>query len=330
MGMVIRIDAWRWIVISMEHMVFETPQNPLTVGYLTSSHGPTSGCSHCHDGYEIYLPVNARGNCFIDGHQYKLQPKQLYVINGCRIHAIQCESESYVRTGITFLPAFVLGSIGQLSTDGVLAPFIHYHPQRSYQIPVEANQWDELHELARELGEESRLPKPHSALRQRVLLLNMLTLIVRLYEAAWPLAQPPVVSELVQSVLAYLEQNFPDDLSPSYVASKLHVSESHLCHVFKRYTGDTVGGYLRTLRLEKARQLLRTTSQPVTDIALQVGFTNVTHFSSLFHQSTGLSPREYRRQWNESSPSQLDEMKECNQTKVLCNNTKDVEAYPEL
>jgi len=48
--------------------------------------------------------------------------------------------------------------------------------------------------------------------------------------------------------------------------------------------------------MDAARRLLRETKQSVVDIALDVGYTNPSHFSQLFRRETGLSPSDYRRQ----------------------------------
>jgi AraC family transcriptional regulator len=51
-----------------------------------------------------------------------------------------------------------------------------------------------------------------------------------------------------------------------------------------------------TLRMDEARRLLRETKKSVVDVALDVGYTNPSHFAQLFRRKTGLSPSDYRRQ----------------------------------
>ena len=51
-----------------------------------------------------------------------------------------------------------------------------------------------------------------------------------------------------------------------------------------------------TLRLDKARRLLRETKKSVMAVALDVGYTNPSHFAQLFRRETGLPPSDYRRQ----------------------------------
>ncbi|MSR65126.1 MAG: AraC family transcriptional regulator [Verrucomicrobiae bacterium] len=53
--------------------------------------------------------------------------------------------------------------------------------------------------------------------------------------------------------------------------------------------------YLQNLRMERARQLLISTDQPVADIAAAVGYEEACHFSRLFKKTSGASPQQYRQ-----------------------------------
>ncbi|MET0520448.1 MAG: helix-turn-helix transcriptional regulator, partial [Jiangellaceae bacterium] len=65
--------------------------------------------------------------------------------------------------------------------------------------------------------------------------------------------------------------------------------------IFQRVTGLTPGRFLSAVRLQKAKQLLTSTSLTVTDISHMVGYTSVGTFSSRFAFSVGVPPRTYRR-----------------------------------
>jgi AraC family transcriptional regulator len=69
----------------------------------------------------------------------------------------------------------------------------------------------------------------------------------------------------------------------------------HFARSFSAATGSAPFRLQRTLRLEKARELLLATDLSVGDVAMAVGLENLTHFSRVFRQYFGCSPREYRR-----------------------------------
>ena len=78
------------------------------------------------------------------------------------------------------------------------------------------------------------------------------------------------------------------------------VSRKTLCTRFKQETGETFASYVRRLRIERAQRLLDTTDLEVAQIAYHTGFSSQSHLQTVFKQSTGCTPREWRmREINE-------------------------------
>jgi len=101
---------------------------------------------------------------------------------------------------------------------------------------------------------------------------------------------------LVNLAIQYIEENYGKDISLSQVAQALYVSASYLSKVFSAEMQTTFSHFLQTHRMDVAKNLLRTTNQKIYDVASQVGYSDVVHFSKSFKQITGLSPSQYRNQ----------------------------------
>lgn len=100
---------------------------------------------------------------------------------------------------------------------------------------------------------------------------------------------------LIQHAKAYIEDNYNhEDISLNMVASEVNLSSSHFSTVFGQETGVTFVEYLTKVRMDKAKQLLRTTGTKTTEIAFEVGFRDAHYFSNLFKKTQGCTPREYR------------------------------------
>jgi AraC family transcriptional regulator len=65
--------------------------------------------------------------------------------------------------------------------------------------------------------------------------------------------------------------------------------------MFKQTYGETPYQRLSRLRIQRAQRLLATSDMPITQIALDCGFTNQAHFAAAFRRLVGLSPRAYRQ-----------------------------------
>jgi transcriptional regulator GlxA family with amidase domain len=74
-----------------------------------------------------------------------------------------------------------------------------------------------------------------------------------------------------------------------------NLSEPHLRSLFKAATGMTPAQYQKSLRMQKAKELLEETFLSVRQIMFQVGIDDKSHFARIFRQNFGLSPAEYRK-----------------------------------
>jgi len=99
----------------------------------------------------------------------------------------------------------------------------------------------------------------------------------------------------VQLVLEYINSHLDEDLTVDLLADTVFVSKYHLMRKFKAETGYSVHQYISSKRLLLARELLSTTSAPITDICFQCGFKDYSTFSREFKKQFKVSAREYRK-----------------------------------
>jgi len=112
------------------------------------------------------------------------------------------------------------------------------------------------------------------------------------------LAQPaarPTDSRIAQ-VIRHIHAHYQSDLSLHGMAHSVGLSPQYFCYLFKEQTGASFVQYLRRVRLDHARELLRTGTLEVTEVAFESGFNDVTHFGQTFKAAEGLTPSQYRRQ----------------------------------
>ena len=96
---------------------------------------------------------------------------------------------------------------------------------------------------------------------------------------------------------AYIMDHFASvDLSVREVADVIGLSPNYFSNVFKQYMGTSFTRYLTAYRMEKAQEMLRTTNEPVVEIAQRVGYSNPNYFSSVFHREVGVTPLSYRKE----------------------------------
>ncbi len=100
---------------------------------------------------------------------------------------------------------------------------------------------------------------------------------------------------LIQRACAYIDSHYADaNLSLPEVAGQANLSPSHFCTVFSQETGKTFKEYLTEIRIQRARELLRTTALKSFEIAEMIGYSDPHYFSYVFRKHTDLSPTEFR------------------------------------
>ena len=97
-------------------------------------------------------------------------------------------------------------------------------------------------------------------------------------------------------VLRFCEENFHQPISVPQLAAMMFVSPGYFYGAFKSEFGVSPATYVRMLRIENARHLLRATRLPIHQIASQSGFADSTQFSRAFHKALGIAPGAYRKQ----------------------------------
>jgi AraC-like DNA-binding protein len=91
-----------------------------------------------------------------------------------------------------------------------------------------------------------------------------------------------------------LEHAELDNLSIATFASEIGCSERHATRLFRDELGQTFGEYVAGLRLERAKDLLRTTDHNIVEVAAVTGWTSLGHFNGMFRRRVGLTPSRFR------------------------------------
>ena len=99
----------------------------------------------------------------------------------------------------------------------------------------------------------------------------------------------------IDRALEYIHKHYQSDIAMADLAELAALSISGLHRLFKRHTRQTVGEYITQLRIGKACSLLVSTEKPISCIADEVGYSNLSHFNRQFLSIKKLTPREFRR-----------------------------------
>lgn len=146
--------------------------------------------------------------------------------------------------------------------------------------------YDALYSWAGHLQKEKHIQQPFENL-----LVNELSKFLQ-EKTASNKKVPAWAAELKEMIQDHIDTN----LSLKELSKGLEISPSYLSREFSKYFEDlSFGEYIRKQRINKAMELMTTSSYSLTQIAYLTGFSDQSHFTRIFKKQTGLSPSEYRK-----------------------------------
>lgn len=104
------------------------------------------------------------------------------------------------------------------------------------------------------------------------------------------------VQKLAGRIRRFVEENLDKPLNINDIAAALYMNADYLSRQFKTETGVPLKEYIVSQKMEAVKNLLKTTTLPVSVIASKMGYENFSYFSQLYRKTMGVSPSEERRE----------------------------------
>ena len=265
--------------------------------YHISYHGCPYQCPvHWHDEFEIIYVKEGIVSLTINDESYVAKKNSIHLINPRELHLMGSSDPSVSYYAILFPLEFIsFQTMDDLEN--------HYmQPLRSGQKRIinELRDPKLLQGLYPILDELVSLhPYKDSANRYkcRLLLLQAFFLIASQPDTIFPSVTKSQATTQME-ILTYILMHYTENITLANLSKEFHLSEKYISRYFKEHFQLGFTQYLNHLRLSHARKLLETTALPVTEVALQSGYENVSYFIRLFKKNTGKAPLQYRHSIN--------------------------------
>ena len=107
---------------------------------------------------------------------------------------------------------------------------------------------------------------------------------------------PQMTHREIETVKQYIYTNYNKEISVDMLAEQVYMAPSYLSHIFKKETGQNLSKFIKSLRMEKAKEMLEESHNKIVNISYAVGYPNVSYFCQSFREYFGVSPQKYRKQ----------------------------------
>jgi AraC-like DNA-binding protein len=243
-------------------------------GYFTEREGL--------DSYLIVYILKGKGQLSYQGKNFTLHAKHMFFIHCHSYHHYASDPQE----PLELLWVHLYGS-------STAAYYEHFTASHEPVLPLAHE--SQVPTLLRQTLQIQQQRSAATELLTSKLLIDLLTAIVlTAQEIDLSTADKP---DYIEAIIQTLELRFTEPISLDQLAHEHAVSKYHMAKRFKQYTGFSPLDYLIGMRMSHAKERLKYSDMPVSEIAAAVGIDNVSHFINLFKARTGDTPLVYRKKW---------------------------------
>lgn len=236
-----------------------------------------SDVPHAHEHeYELIHVLSGKGKVLMGERVIPFCGESVFLLDAAVLHYVSPDADvPYVRNKLFIDKALTAGVIAPLLSGGYL-----------YRVPSPELSAKADRALAALDGLLSTGAAPLDVLSRVFELLHFCTAQMQ--------EQKGEAGGTVAAAVGVIHERLETGVSLSDVAEALHVNKHYLCRLFKAETGMTVGAYINSARVVRAKQLLRDSIEPIAFVASECGYNEPCVFAKSFKKETGMTPSAYR------------------------------------
>lgn len=254
---------------------------------------------HWHTYCEITLVQKGRGRYFVNGNEYSMEAGDLIIFNNAEPHGWIGLKEDMHLLVMIFQPEFVADKLDMYGSE-YLRPFVERGGNFQNRIGHEDQGAEKIRENMLEIQKEEERKEVGYRLMIRAEVLKILTLLIRHYQdkskSKELIPEKNTAMQRLGDAFKYIEEHYREKLSLEEVAASCHMSTNYFSTYFRKTANLNFSEYVARMRIKEAHRLLLTTCMPITEIALECGYQNLSNFYRTYHKFYEKSPKDERRQ----------------------------------
>lgn len=254
------------------------------VGSLKAVHPHTSMRTDLVS-YLFFLVLEGEGSVTYEGRQYNLKQGDCVFIDCRKSYSHSTSNHLWSLAWCHFYASFLPAVYEKYKERGGLPVFHPEKPDAFQKIFVQLYKLAASSDYIRDM----RINESLSAL---------LTLLM---QESWNPDHVAVSKKRMElaAVKAYMDEHYTQKLTLDDLEAQFFINKYYLLKIFKETYGMTISSYLISKRITRAKQLLRFTQMTIDEVGCAVGMDGAGYFSRMFKKAEGISPKEYRKQWQQ-------------------------------
>lgn len=237
--------------------------------------------AHIHDFFEVYFNISGDVSLVVEGNKYAVSPGDIIITKPSELHYIIINSDTYHE-------AYCLWFSGDGEYADILSPLKKRKNGENNKIALDKKAAEKMKSLLALIdtfsGSQEKTFESASAT------LDILSLLERHKGDA---ASSKILPERLGNITCFIEKNLPT-VSVGMICEEFFISRSSVCRLFKNHLGTTPTRFIEDKRLAKSKLLL-SEGCSVQETFEKCGFSDYSHFISLFKKRFILTPLKYKK-----------------------------------
>lgn len=212
------------------------------------------------------------------------------------LHAVYpCEDNLLVYYALVFNPIMLGANSNDRCTTECIRPIINGNVRMNVLISTDSDSYSEINETVIRIFSCAHDNLPQADLLLKSELMKLFWLLENDEDIICQKDTGINYSEIIRPALEFMVKNFQQEISIEQLAELVHLSKSYFMNCFKKAVGIGAIEHLTQLRINAACEVLLSTDQKISDIALNCGYANLSNFNRHFLKMVGCSPNQYRK-----------------------------------
>lgn len=253
--------------------------------YYTALTNANDNQPHCHEFIEIFYVIQGAASHNLNGKQKMVELGDVYLLKPTDFHSFSSvDSAPFLHRDICIkadefkkVCDFIRPNLYQdlLNDKSVIQSKLNIEELESFEHLI-----------------KSFSPLNEDTYEQVLKVVTTSVVFLFAHEASTEKAMPDWVRQLVD----YMQSPYHYQYPISKLTKDLHFSKQYICYTFKKYIGTSITDYFLNQRINYAKYLIMTTTDPIGNIAYSAGFNNLTFFYRSFKKKFGVTPLQLRKQ----------------------------------
>ena len=253
---------------------------------------------HWHDEFEIILCISGKAIVNVAQNKITLKGGEGVFINSRAIHSLE-KSFGEINS-LVFNSKIISGTSESFFNHNLIFPFLRNGGFSFCKMCPEILWQRRCINFAKIIWNRSKTENPEFQNDVRYLLTKIFYILIAKCELEESSKKDNhfsiVQNERVKKIILFIEKNYSSEITLEQISDFAAMSKSVVLRDFKSVLKISPLQYVKKIRIEKSCQMLSSTDEKISSIALECGFNDMSYFSKSFKEQTGKTPEDYRRQ----------------------------------